>query len=50
VLTASQEAQNSDFAAMAGSARDPGTNEKLDSAVALLSSLNSAFGDDEQTA
>ena len=48
VLTASQDAQGTDFAAMVGTARDPGAKEKLESAVALLSRLNNAFGDDER--
>jgi len=50
VLTASHDVQDTNFVAMIGTARHPGTNEKLDSAVALLSHLNDAFGDDEQTA
>jgi len=47
VLTAS-EAQGTDFEAMVGTTRDPGANEKLESAVTLLSRLNDAFGDDER--
>ena len=49
VLTASQDAQEAEFGGLVGVTRGPGTSKTLDSAVAVLSRLNEAFGNDERT-
>ncbi|WP_375458492.1 type IV secretory system conjugative DNA transfer family protein [uncultured Enterovirga sp.] len=48
VLTATEGVQGSGFADMVATVGDPNGNEKLASAVAVLSRLNEAFGDDEK--